>query len=178
MENKVRTFNAGGIVKHLLTTTLVLGLTACGPQPGNTAATVEGAAIPANQSMLRPGQWEMTVEEVRGASPTMGENPVPTVLPKSRSYCLSAEAAAAITPESLTNPGGSGRACKREAWDVSGGNINAQLICPGMDDIKEVPMRISGSYSREEYRVTTVSRVFGIDFEQRIEAHRVGDCNN
>ncbi|MES2097629.1 MAG: DUF3617 family protein [Pseudomonadota bacterium] len=172
----MRTFNAGADVKTLLAATIVLGLSACGQQSGNTAATVEGAAIPADQSMLRPGKWEMTVEDVTAASPTMGENPVPTELPKSRSYCLSAEDAAAITPETLTNPGGSGRACKREAWDVSGGNINAQLICPGMDDIKEVAMRISGSYSREEYRVTTVSRVFGIDFEQRIEAHRVGEC--
>ncbi|MES2097631.1 MAG: hypothetical protein V4459_12810 [Pseudomonadota bacterium] len=47
-----------------------------------------------------------------------------------------------------------------------------------MADIKEVPMRIGGYYSREDYRLTTVSRVFGIDFEYPIEAHRMGDRSN
>lgn len=172
----MRSFNAGAGMKRQLAALVLIALAGCGQRSGPVGNTigesVDGAPA---ESMLRPGKWQITAEEARPTSPGGGEIPVPTELPKSNTMCITRVEAATLTPESL--PGSGYKNCKRESSDVSNGNINAQLICPGMDDIKEVPTRISGSYSREEYRITTTMQVFGMSLEQRIEAHRIGECD-
>jgi hypothetical protein len=160
-------------MSRLLLSLPLFALAACNP-PGATANTTGGtndrqAEFLAN-APLAPGKWEITASL---AGPPGGGAPARTEPPQTSTRCLELKDAIAPTPELFL---GSGRACKRDVWNVSGGNINGVLICPGMDDIREVPTRVSGRYDRESYNVQSEMTVFGMAIRQVIDAKRIGDC--
>ncbi|MDB5706993.1 MAG: hypothetical protein JWN66_4109 [Sphingomonas bacterium] len=160
-------------MSRLLLSLPLLALAACNPS-GTSAKTTGGANDPQAELLagapLAPGKWEVTAS----LTGPPGGAPARTEPPQTSTRCLELKDTIAPTPELFL---GSGRACKRDVWNVAGGNINGVLICPGMDDIREVPTRISGRYDRESYNVQSEMSVFGMTIRQTVDAKRIGDCN-
>ena len=62
------------------------------------------------------------------------------------------------------------------AAGYSYGTIGGALRCRGMDDIPEHQEQISGSYTRDAFRLTIDMPVHGAVVRQTIEARRTGYC--
>lgn len=149
-----------------------LAVSGCG------GANAPQAAEAPETSPLRPGRWALTVrEEVADRAP-VGRSPrMPIPEPRARTRCITPEEGAAPSPEVLLDMINRNE-CRRDVFHMTEGNINGVLNCQGhAEDIRQVPTRLWGSYSREHYSVTTEGHALGLVVITRVEARRVGECD-
>ena len=129
---------------------------------------------------LSPGLWEssmrienvevpgMTDDDLRSFSETMGERTFRTCLTQAQ---VEQPDARFFTGEDTD--------CTYESFTLQGGRIESDLVC-NLDGMRQ-RMNLAGEYGSERYAIDVRAESLGGDdmaMDMRIEARRVGDCED
>lgn len=154
-----------------------VSLTNATPEQVAKAAKDSGAAV-----QLRPGQWETTVQvlsmdmpEMKGMPPQFGERLKAQLMqPHVTKSCMTEEDAKkgpsrALAPDSK---------CKFEKYEMSGGTIDAVMVCPGgQGDMK---LQMHGTFAGDTMSVEQTMDMTGptgaMHSKARVTGKRIGDC--
>jgi hypothetical protein len=168
----------------------VLLLSACSNEPEISApnASVEEVANQvreaAGESLVRPGKWEsqvrVTAFDMPGAPPEMA-NAIRAMHDRAKvtTNCL--------TPEETRRPkedffASAGKNCRYHHFDMSGGKIDAMMICEGQGMAQTMTM--VGTYSPDDYRMEMSVKADApggpqgqMTMKMQVDARHVGECD-
>ena len=139
----------------------------------------------ADQTFVRPGQWQSTVTidqlEVPGMPPEVARR-MKTMMAEQQAHSFRS----CLTKEDVQRPkedffAGKNKECRYERFTMGGGKIDAVMHC-GKGGATQT-MQMAGTYSPDKYQMQMSTKVEGggesqngLSMQMRIEAQRVGEC--
>lgn len=171
----------------LLITAAALALVSCNKGVSLTNASTEDVAKAVKESgetaQMRPGKWETKVEMLSMEMPGMEGMPA-QVMEKVKAEAMKPRTiSSCMTEEDVKSHGGkvfgSGDdKCKYEKYEMSGGRIDAVMVCPG--GTGEVRMAMTGTFTGDSFAVEQAMDMPGprgaMHTKARVTGKRIGDC--
>jgi len=153
-----------------------VSLTNASPEEVAKAAKASGTAI-----QMRPGQWETKIEIQSMDMPAIKDMPpqyaermkAEMMKPRTVKSCMSEEDAKQGPSKTFTGDS----KCKFEKYAMSGGTIDAVMVCPGPQG--EMKMHMNGSFAPETFTVDQAMDMTGagaMHLKARVSGKRIGDC--
>jgi hypothetical protein len=150
--------------------------------PAEVAQKVREAG--ADQSFVRPGQWESKVTidkfEVPGMPADVAQR-MQAMMAQQQEHSFQS----CLTQEDVKRPKedfftGKNNECRYDHFTMGGGKIDAVMHCG-----KGQTMQMAGTYSPDSYQMQTSMKAAadkgdetsGMQMQMRVEAHRVGECS-
>lgn len=155
-----------------------VSLTNASPEEVARAAKASGTTV-----SMRPGEWESKIEMLSMDMPGAKDMPpqfaerLRTELMKPRvvKSCMTAEDVKERQSKIFT--GGDSK-CKFEKYEMTGGTIDAVMVCPGAQG--EVRMQMTGSFASDSFTVNQAMDMTGptgaTHTKARVTGKRIGDC--
>jgi hypothetical protein len=158
-------------------------LASCGDPAAEEAAKQKAAAAEAAKKLqLAAGQWESTTEVTRLTKQDQAPKPAidtPVGTKSTASTCVTA--AQAKEPPPVLLAGNDAYDCRYDNSYITGGSLNANLVCkrPGVNG--EVRMSLSGNYTADtiegEQNLSTFLPGQGdVNIVSKLTARRTGEC--
>lgn len=173
-------------------------LGACNSQPtvkAENASLADVAAATSKAVKLQPGKWQTVVKilsmDAPGLPPQMG------AMMKQRMESMGSQTVeSCLTPEMVAKPpekmfSGAAKNCTYEKFEMSGGKMDAILVCKGGAGGPPQEMRstMSGSFGSTSYDVTSEASMSmpampgaaagggKINTKTQVTGKRIGDCD-
>lgn len=172
----------------LLIAAAAFPLAACnqGPSVSLTNASPEEVAKASRDSgvaaEMRPGQWETRIEILKMDMPGLEGMPA-QIAEKMKAEMMKPRAVASCMTEADVKQNKSkiftgDSKCRFEKYQMSGGAMEAVMICPGTQG--DMKMQMSGSFAGESFAVNQSMDMNGptgkMHTEARVSGKRIGDC--
>jgi hypothetical protein len=154
-----------------------VSLTNASPEEVAKAAKAAGTTV-----QMHPGQWETKIEVLSMDMPGMKDMPPQfgerlkeqLMKPRTVTSCMTEEDARQGPSRAFTGDS----KCKFEKYEMSGGSIDAVMVCPGPQG--EVKMHMNGKFATDTFTVDQAMDMTGPTGEMhskaRVTGKRVGDC--
>jgi len=187
------TGNGYAIAGRTAAAAALLALAACSSgadSDGDGKISQEEAVAEAKSLKLEPGNWESKVEivdvnfdkaklppEARGMTEALMKAMVGKVTTSKN--CLTPEEAA--NPDAGFLTGGEKKDCEYKRFDLSGGKIDAAMICKGDQQGQQGEFTLSGDYSPTSYTMAMVMNISSpgtgtMVIKAKNASRRIGAC--
>jgi len=182
--------------KPVLVLPVIALLGACNSQPtvkAENASVADVAAAAKDAVKLQPGKWQVSLKVISVESSGL---PAPIANAMKQQQQMGAQAVdICVTPEMAAKPPenmfGAAQNCKYEKFEMTGGKIDATLVCKGGAGGPPSDLRstMSGTISATAYDITSESSMNmpampgapagggKVNSKNQIVGKRVGDCD-
>ena len=152
-------------------------------QASETSANKAEAGQAAAAQAFTPGAWETTSQITAMDIPGMPEEMRKANVGQVNSFtsCMTPEMAKKPDANFFTNNSGT-TSCKGERFDMSGGRLQAAMVCTDRNVPGEMRLTIDGTYTADTYQATsTMERSDGpgntlMKVTAKTSARRTGEC--
>ena len=143
-------------------------------ETGAQKAQAQAAAV---AQTFTPGEWETTSQLVAMDVPGVPAEVLKANIGQTNRFksCMTEEMAKKPDANFFTNNSGT-TSCKSERFDMSGGRLQAAMVCTDRTVPGQMRMTIDGRYTRDSYEVTSTMARSGAERSGRATPNRRRHC--